>query len=276
MNASRLNKCFALALIAAHLLLLACSDTPMDVNVREQPPLPPATSMASDINLFNSPGALGKPNAAGQNFQAAVLAATAINLSVALIMLVPTATLAAALSQQPVLKEDGKFHWIFTTATGGITYRADLAGWIDVPVAESVWEMRISTDAPALPLTNFLWYSGRAKLTNLEGYWDVFDVQQPNASVNVLHIDWEVPSETQATVVYTAVKPNESTTDDRLTYNIDGNDRLIEFFDKSNDGTLTIFWDAATTAGYIIAPGYRGGQKSCWNAGPAHDDVDCP
>jgi hypothetical protein len=49
---------------------------------------------------------------------------------------------------------------------------------------------------------------------------------------------------------------------------------MVTYFDKSENSTLEISWDAATNAGYIIAPNYNNGQKSCWDN--QLNDTTCP
>jgi len=252
------------------LWLTACEKNPTGPN-SEKPALPPQSSMAVDLNVFNSAAGLSNTGAnqtnVGLNFVAARLAVGAINLAVFAHMSVPVATFAAAISQEPILKDGGKWHWTYSvTDNAGHQFQADLAGWIDESARVSRWETRLTTSGFGAPLNNFLWYTGQASLNNDSGQWDIYDHTQPNNSVKVVHIDWDHPSADRATLKFTVVKPQVPENGDVLTYKVEGNNRSVTLFDQSANSTLVIFWNAATNAGYIIAPNYNNGQKSCWDS----------
>lgn len=273
----RMLKLISLTLVLAHLSLFSCKDNPSEPENVQQPELPPLASMQIDLDFFA--GNAGTPKAAdvqtpGANFNNAVIRVLLINTTVALVMAIPVASFAAAISQEPTLGEDGKYHWVYTVNQNGISYQADLAGMLDTDNAETVWEMRITTPNSEPPLEDFLWYSGRAKLDNSAGEWHIFDHTQPNDGVEVLQIDWSHPSETEATLEFTVVKPDVPENGDVLTYHVQDNDRLIKFIDNSEQATIEIFWDASTGEGYLIDPNYRDGEKSCWDQ--LKNDTTCP
>ena len=54
---------------------------------------------------------------------------------------------------------------------------------------------------------------------------------------------------------------------------VDGDDHLITYFDASEQASMEIYWNAADGSGYLIAPNYNGGVKSCWDAN--QQDVAC-
>jgi len=264
------KKILSLVLGSAMLWLAACEKNPTD-SKSQKPDLPPQNSIAVDLNMFNSANNLSNLGTvqtnAGLNFVAARLTVGAINLAVFAHMSVPVVTFAAAISQQPALKDDGKWHWVYSvTDNAGRRFQADLAGWIDESARVSRWEMRISTTGLGAPLNNFLWYTGQAALKNDSGKWDIYDSAQPNNSVKVVHIDWDHPSATNATLKFTVVKPQVPENGDMLTYKAENSSRSVTYFDQSANNTLQIFWDEVTHAGYLIAPNYNNGQKSCWDS----------
>ncbi len=260
-------------LIFSMLWLAACEKNPTAPK-SQKPNLPPQSSMAVDLQAFNNnnnAAGLSKTGAdqtaVGLNFIAARLTVGAINLAVLTHMSVPVLTFAAALSQQPALQDDAKWHWVYSVSNNaGQQFQADLAGWIDESEQVSRWEMRITTSGLGAPLNNFLWYEGQAALSNGSGQWDIYDSAQPASSVKAVHIDWDRPSADEATLKFTVVKPRVPENGDVLTYKVDGNSRAVTFFDQSASTTLDISWDAVTNAGYIIAPNYNNGQKSCWDS----------
>ncbi len=266
------NRWFGGALILAHLALISCDKNPAKPG-QKQPEVPPASSMQLDLSEFNTARALGKEGAVGLNFITARATVALINATVTLALSIPVYVLAAALSQPPTLDpRDGKFHWIISDESK--TFRADLAGWVDQDALESRWEMRLTATGNNPPLNNFLWFEGRAKLDNSSGYWDIYDANKPAMPTKALHIEWQIPSATQATLQFTAVDPNSPDNGDQLTYRTDGDLRAVTFFDKSDNQTVAISWNEITHEGYLIAPGYNNGQKSCWDA--LLNDVVCP
>jgi hypothetical protein len=264
----RMTKLFSVILVLAHLSLFSCKDTPSEPENAQQPDLPPLASMQVELNFFT--GKASAPKAAdvqtpGANFNNAAIRVLLINTTVTLVMAVPVATFAAAISQEPKLEADGKFHWVFTVNENGVNYKADLAGMLDTDNAETVWEMRITTPNSVPPLEDFLWYTGRAKLDNSNGEWHIFDHTQPNDRVEVLQIDWSHPSQTEAKLEFTVVKPDVPENGDVLMYQVKDTDRSIKLFDNSEQANIEIFWDASTGEGYLIDPNYRNGEKSCWD-----------
>ncbi len=272
------KKLVPVGLIFSLLWLAACEKNPT-APTSQKPDLPPQNSMAVDVQMFSSNAGLSNTGAdetaIGRNFVAARLTVGAINLAVLAHMSVPVLTFGAAISHQPMLKDDGKWHWVYSVSNNaGQKFQADLAGWIDASAGVSRWEMRISTTGLGAPLNNFLWYTGSAALDNGSGQWDIYDAAQPSSSVKVVHIDWDHPSAGKATLKFTVVKPQVPENGDVLTYKADGNSRMVTYFDNSANGTLEISWDAATNAGYLIAPNYNNGQKSCWDN--QLNDTSCP
>jgi hypothetical protein len=264
------KKLLAVGLIGCMLWLAACEKNPT-ASKSQKPDLPPQSSMVVDLNVFNNAAQLSNAGAdqtnAGLNFIAARLTVGAINLAVFAHMSVPVLTFAAALSQEPALKDDGKWHWVYSVSNAsGQQFQADLAGWIDESAQVSRWEMRMSTTGLGAPLNNFLWYTGQASRNNGSGQWDIYDAAQPSNSVKVVHIDWDHPSTANATLKFTVVKPQVPENGDVLTYKAENSSRSVTYFDQSANSTLQIFWDEVTHAGYIIAPNYNNGQKSCWDS----------
>jgi len=270
------NQLFVAALIAVHMLMTACEKNPTGADNKQQPALPPQNSITLDLNAFNQalPKGQADANAVGLNFIAARLTVASINLAVGSILAIPTATFVAALSQQPVLQADGKFHWIFTVNDGAKSFQADLAGWFDEQAREAVFEMRISTTGVTPALNNFLWYEGRAQLDNKTGYWEIYDALRPANAIKVLRIDWQAPDQNNATLELTAVEQGVPTFGDKVTYNVAGTTRIVQHFDASENASITITWDAVTKAGSITAPNYNNGSKACWDS--QLNDVTCP
>jgi hypothetical protein len=270
MNRKLFGRITASILVVAHLALVSCSDDPASSKPPQQPTLPPVASMTLDLSGL-SPSSTPKIAQPGLNFLNAAARVAVINASVVIVLSVPAAVFAAAFSQTPTLGSDGKYHWQYTSSANGISFTANLTGSVDLQTQESVWEMSVTSTAVAL--NNFLWYDGRAKLNNSSGYWDFYDPNQPNTKAGVLHLDWTYASTTDATLSFEVVKDGAPEKGDTLDYIVAGTNIKMILVDVSAAQTLEISWDRVTTAGYLIAPDYNGGQKACWDS--ARADVAC-
>ena len=67
---------------------------------------------------------------------------------------------------------------------------------------------------------------------------------------------------------FTVVKPQVPENGDMLTYKAENSNRSVTYLDQSANPAAAgqIFWDDVTYAGYLIAPNYNNGQKSCWDS----------
>ena len=231
------------------------------------PELPPVQSMQADLSFFKpmSNSTLNKTTLSKHNFVAAAARVAFLNTTVFLASVVPTAVLAAALSQQPTLEEDGKWHWIFTAEQVPNTFSVDLAGWIDTPNAEVVWKVYITSNTHTPDLDHFPWYHGRSKIGNKEGWWIFHDDKSPDSLIEMIKVDWEITDENDSELIFTNVKATSNEFGDYLKYGIELTDRFVIYFDASENMNNTIYWNAETKAGYIEWFGHNGGAKSYWD-----------
>jgi len=261
----RARRIGAFALVA--LFLSACKDS-AEPDAGTPPDLPLLASMQVDLSFFSQPGA--NPRVAssmvGLNWTAAALRVGAANLAVSLVLAVPVATWAAAGSQTPTV-ESGKWHWRFSAQQGGMTYGSHVTGYLDG--SESVWEMRITNSA--LGLDEFLWYDGRAALAGTSGHWSFHNPAGGSAEVG--RIDWTHASDTDWRLVFTNTNGASPDHGDILTYESSGTARSVTFVDVSTGQTTEVSWDSVAKAGWLIAPGFNGGAKACWDG--ALNDTSC-
>jgi hypothetical protein len=267
MKAFPKNKLLSLGVMIIFLMgLTTCEKEPTEPG-DVAPELPPVQSMQADLSFFKTTPnfTLNKTILSKHNYIAAAARVVVINTTVILASVVPTTVLAAALSQQPTLKEDGKWHWIFTAKEGLNTFSVDLAGWIDTPNVEVVWEVYISSNTHTPDLDHFLWYHGRSKIGNKEGWWIFHDDKSPDSLVEVIKVDWEIPDENESELIFSNVKLASNEYGDYLKYGIELTDRFLIYFDASENRTNTIYWNAETKAGYIEWFDYNDGVKSDWD-----------
>lgn len=256
--------------------LFACEKNATEPENDSPPPLPPVESMQFDLSLFDSPSnsSLAKATISKQNFAAAALRVFIIKTTVTIAAIVPTAVFVAAIHQEPVLQEDGKFHWIYTVQNGSNTFSADLAGWVDIQTNEIVWEMYVSSNTHSPELDQFLWYEGRSKIGNKEGWWLFYDDRSPSALAELLKIDWQILDEDHRELILSNVNQSDESFGDSLTYTMEINENFLMFFDASENQSSTIFWDTQSGAGFIEWFDYKNGAKSYWDEN--QDDTSGP
>lgn len=255
-----------------------CEKNPTEPEKETPPPLPPTASMQLDLSFFSATpgGSLSKTSISKNNFAAAYLRVLFINAGIGLASIVPTAIFASALAidNEPELQNDGKFHWIYTTQSGLNTFGVDLAGWVDIPNSEIVWEVYVTSNTHSPELDHFLWYTGRVKIGNAEGWWLFYDDKTTASSVEVLKIDWMVQDSTHKQLTFSNVKATSAEYGDSLKYEVNGVDDTLVFFDASENQTNTIYWNSGNHTGYIEWFDYNNGEKSYWDENL--DDVAGP
>jgi len=260
--------------IVVAMAVAACNaDSTGPVGAGSPPELPPLTSMAVDFSFFGAGGAgsaaLG-PDATmvGPNFTTASLSVLVAQVVAVAVLAVPTATFAAAL-QAGATYDDGVWHWRTEATTQGGTWSAHLSGTIQG--ADALWEMRVTSPSSATPpLQDFLWYSGVSKLDGSSGVWRMYD---PASGAEALRIDWTHASAEAHALTINVTDSGAVEAGNYLMYEVDGDLRTIRYFDASEGTTIEVGWNATTGEGYIIAPSYNGGDKSCWDS--AQNNVAC-
>ncbi len=248
--------------------LVACGGSE---DAEQGPDLPPAESMAFDISLFATANK-------GQwaNFNAAALRVWWLEASVGKALVVPAASLAAALSVNPTF-EDGRWIWDFETTSGGKTYGAHLEGWFENGAREGAslnLEMSLTCSSCDPPLDNFLYYEGRYDIEDAAGYWQFYSPEVDGADKSLVRADWSVPDATHSTldIVNNRTDGNPDA-GDRITLTIDGDQVTLTVHDESEGLDYGAGWSSSTTAGWVQVPNYNDGQKACWDS--AHVNVEC-
>ncbi|HEX9564767.1 MAG TPA: hypothetical protein VF981_12375 [Gemmatimonadaceae bacterium] len=253
--------------------MAACSDSSGPEDPGNPPTLPSVASMQADLTFFETQAAIISEQVTnpGTHFVAGALGVTVARFWTGVTMAVPVATWAAAASDSPEF-QDGAWHWDYSVSENGQTFAANLTGAVEG--SESVWEMRITASALNPPLDDYLWYTGRATLTGAEGEWHIFNASLPSTRTEVLAIDWTHPSASAWTLSFTNVLTGSAEFGDELSYEVNGDLRTVRFTDASAQTTAEVGWNHSTNAGYVLAPGYNSGLKSCWDT--AFQNVACP
>ncbi len=271
-RSSALRRALTLVLLAG---LTACdgdSTSPSDPG--SPPELPPLTSMSVDFSLFGTPGPgqsqpSAEANLTSLNFTNAAIRVLAAQVATVVTLAVPVATFAAAANSTPTFEDDDRWHWRFTTVQGGHTYTAHLSGAVQGAMVS--WDMRITSPTHTPPLDEFVWYGGEGHRDRTSGTWTFYDPSTPSTPTAVLRIDWTHASATEHGWEATAL--SGTAVGDVFTASVDGDARMITYFDASEQTSMEIYWNASDGSGYLIAPNYNGGVKACWDA--TQQDVAC-
>ncbi len=269
------DKCLIVLLCFYMAVLPSCSsDGPTDPG-DVAPEIPPLTTMSMDFSLFPEDGGKASLGDAAlqftqANFLRAVLTVTIFNVAVLAATAIPVAATAAALSANPTLEDDGKFHWEFTTTTNNQTLTLELVGEVRPSVVH--WEMFVSRQLPT-PLDKFRWYEGDSAIDGGSGFWQFYNDSHPNEQRNHGRIDWEYISDDDRTLMFTNNNPDDQGVGSTLTYEVMSPDISVEFLNAGAQDTVKAAWNNQTGEGYIIDPNFNNGEKSCWDEN--QQDVQC-
>jgi hypothetical protein len=231
--------------------------------------------MFVDFSFFNAGPAveptIDSPQVGG-NFLAAFVVVTVFNAAVIVALTIPAAAIAAALSVDPTFESDGKFHWNFSYPENNPTLALELTA--EVGLQGVVWEMFVTSQTHSPPLNNFRWFDGESELDGESGTWQFYDDRQPSQTIPTTLIEWEFVSESDRTLTFNNVHQGMPGFGDVLRYQVAGEDVSMLFVQASTSDSVNISWNMTTEEGFIIAPEYRNGEKSCWDSN--QNDVDCP
>lgn len=267
-------------LILLFVLNLACfliscgSDNPAGSG-DTAPDIPPSGTMTIDLSTFFQSGTVPVTHAlygSNQNFATAFITVTFVNVFVVLGLSAPVAVTGAALSVDPTLEDDGKFHWVYSQTVQGSTVTAELTA--EVVGSQVHWEMTITGQIGSTQYDNFLWYEGDGNGQGTVGSWQFYDPSQPDNQVQFIKVEYQYNSETDRTLTFTNNHPGDPGEGSTITYVVDGESVSMTVFRADLDKTVEVSWNRTTGEGYIIAPDYNNGEKACWDEN--QEDVTCP
>jgi len=255
----------ALALLAATAIAAGCTEqSPTGPSGESDgaPVLPDAAWLAFDTSFF---GQTAKNEALSKrNYTAAAFRVGILTLVADFVLTPPIAAFALAHSTFPSPQPDGSWIWVYTWVNGDEEVQVRLRGLATEEGAE--WEMRI-TDL-AEETENELWFDGETEDDGHIGSWTFYDFQETGKPA-VATIDWENSGKTSE-LVFTDLYEHPG---NELSYAIDGTSHSIDFYNKTDDESSFIHWDAVTGAGSILVPDYNDGEKACWDENQL--DIDC-
>ena len=275
MNRSRLLSAslFALSLLA--LPLTGCDSGGM--NAPDDPP-PVLTPEAFELNtdLFsNQNPSSSSATKTGEyaHFANAALRVGPVSLLVKANLIIPSAVTAAALQADPVV-EDSTWIWEANADTLNQDISFRLEGTPDGPTV--AWSMTVTAPNPEQgeALNSFELYTAETALDGSSGSWSLF-YRIDGERTRVLDADFTVTSDTEKEITFSVPETAENNAGDSVRYAVDESQRTFEWTRVEDMGNtvVTVVWDAAAKAGFLVAPDYNGGEPACWN--DAFQNVAC-
>lgn len=276
---TRLASLALLAVLAAPLAGCGKEPTAPITPSSQAPAPPPAASLNFDFSFFDRNGgtALAALPAGAEGTQLksnwinAVTRVVFLNLTVADLFSTPVYALNAALSQTPVLGDDGWFTWTYTVTEQGRTITLRLRGRVDGAIV--TWRMYADDSAATPAMSNFLWFTGESRLDNTTGHW-IFNDRREAKAVAVARIDWNAASATKRSLAFSNVETGSADMGDRLEYRVDGAIVSVTYHDQSENKDADIRWNETTGTGSLTVPDYNNGQRACWDE--HQEDMVCP
>lgn len=267
---------YAIVLFGLALLTIAgCDGT--GPNATDDPPdvlSPDAFSINTTLFSNQASGTARTPKTGEYaHFTHAALRVWPVSLLVKANLILPAAVTAGALQADPV-GEDGMWVWTATadTLSQNVTFRLE-----GTPDGDAVmWSMKVTAPHPeqGQTLDDFELYTAQTALDGSSGSWSLF-YRLDGERMRVLDADFTVASDTQKEITFRVPETADEHAGDNVRYAVNGAQRIFEWtrVEDTDDTVVTVMWNAETKAGSIVAPGYNGGEKACWNE--AFKNVTC-
>ncbi len=133
---------------------------------------------------------------------------------------------------------------------------------------ERHWELRYTLEGTDDDVENELFISSRIRLDGTGGKWQMYDLFD-EGSKPVFVVEYELDGDLTTTVDMHFDEQDEG----RFLYQSDGTNSSLKMWDIISDGISTIEWNNDTGTGSFQSPGYRDGQKVCWDEN--YQDTEC-
>jgi len=254
-----------IAVFAFTLTIAACDDS--DDSSSVPPEVPPASSL--DINFQGLEDGSANKAKPGTNFNTAVISSVTIKAILQSSVAIPRALLDAAQNQAPDQISENEWEWSYSAGANGNSFEVRLTAEVTPELVN--WNFFVSADANGVTIQDALLFSGTSNLDGSEGEWNTF-----NFITNDLlsTVSWQV-SELDTSIVLEAFEGGSTDPIGVIEYTFDGTVKTIVFTNNSTGEEITISWNIETGEGFIIAPNFNNGEKSCWGQ-PGFENVPCP
>jgi hypothetical protein len=228
----------------------------------EPPAMLPPDVFTFQADLFEQ-GTASK-SADATHFTAAALRVWPVSLVIGANLIIPAAVTAAAVEAGDPALEDGVWQWASSASADSHHVQFTLSA--EAEDDHINWSMRISHTNPETGEDEeFVLYTAQTNPNTGSGTWQLFYPVEGEVE-NVLNATFEVRSETDKEITFSAPAGDGLYAGDTVTYIHDGSERTFEWHEAGENQTHIVTWNVDTHAGSITSPSYNGGQKACWDS----------
>ena len=245
--------------------MLAVSGCKKDDNNKTAPAIPPKSGFVMDFNGFSTPNDTLKSaqrTDTYSNWGYSYMNVAAWNTVLVVGLAVPVASFTESFKHEAIYHPDVKnWTWSYNFNAGFTQYMATLKGEY---VGDSTsWEMRI-TKAGAY--SDFLWYSGKASISQSGGYWIL--MESPETSGKILRIDWNKFNDGTSDIKYTNIKQGNADNGSYIYYGttLGSFDRFYQIYNRKLSNLTIIEWASTLHNGHVKDPlQYKNNAWHCWD-----------
>lgn len=269
------NQSFAIIVLCiAAAGILSLSSCKKDDETRTAPALPPQSGFVMNFSDFSNSGDTLKSSQqidTYTNWGYSYLNVAVWNAALTVGLAIPVASFAEAFNHEAVYHPDNNnWTWSYNFNVGFTAYAAVLTGAI---AGDSTsWEMRITK---AGFYSNFLWYHGKASITQTGGYWIL--AESPENPNDLLRIDWNKYTDGTADIKYTNIKPGAAENGGYIYYgtSLSSFDRFYHIYNKGLNNNTDIEWSSTLKNGHVKDPHHFNSTAwQCWDY--SLQDIVCP
>ena len=273
------NSSLVLMLLIGLFIFQSCQFDPSGNNNSNNlvaPKIPPAAMFTMPTESFNESKSDTEEKTNFENWIHAGLNLLAWNTVVVTHMVAPTAAFANAFNHQGVFIGDATFAWTYQyqapPGLGGQKYNITLTGQYINNEEDVAWTMTASQIGG---FSNFVWYDGVVAADHSQGRFTLH--QHPNNPQAFIQLDYERgASETDASLRFTNIVPNNPNNGQYIEYRTTSDDDLNRAFDVQLEAGnfLEILWNEPSGYGQVRHPfHFNDAAWHCWNS--SQQNMDC-
>ncbi|WP_200975131.1 hypothetical protein [Echinicola sp. 20G] len=259
--------------LAVLVLLGSCTKDDEQPNGQqsEKPTMPPESSMAPDMTMFDDQGSEGSREIAVGNWAYAAINVGVYSMILYSHLAVPVTAFKATVDVEAVYNESQEL-WVWEKGfqvEGKGSYEVRLTA--DVDGQEVAWTGYISGEG----VNNFVWFTGTSKLNGEMGAWELYE--SPSSSSVWLSNSWEYDHEAaKGTTTFTVEKEGENK-GSSITYGVDGSmdmDRSVMINNVSSGDEIYVNWSKEGSYGRVMSEMHFDDELyHCWDA--SLQDTQC-
>lgn len=244
----------------------------------EAPELPPLEAFVMDFSDFDNPNYAGTAKKSMidpyRNFGYSFVTVTAWNTVATIVMAIPTATYAAALSDSPEYLGDNTWEWNFNVQVQSFSYSARLVA-SRISNEEFKAEMFVSSSSSVFAsFEDFKWFEGVIRYDHTHASWTLYE--SPANPSALLTMEWNKNYETGLwDITYTNVKQGAVENGSYIKFAVTDDEQFnARYAISTAEGMVKIEWNRETKAGRVMSPVFfKDSLWHCWNG--MLQDTEC-